>query len=805
MSVGAAPRSQRSSPDADASADHRAAGEAPGASSLLTSSSSSAAAPPPSAVNNSSGSLLFSSLPSWQNRQRHWSVFYSNGIDEQPPCRLHYLYVGCWSTTSCDYFLHRNPQKGEVLGHTVTWLHNALPRDRFVFIITPVERSSRSLWGRLWTFIYGTPPAFALSRTGRKDTVPLHSTDSQARSKLRDSGITPPASPGLTHSGVAVGGDASSSSSALGVEVVEVLHADITALDYGPGLTSSRLAIETQTVSTHWFPHMSNVYAFYQCTLLPPASISCSGGVFHTGISDKAAGLLSVPQSQRATDRVRSPGLVPMQLSSSSSSSSAAVGSAPARKKDCLTVSPIKCEREALGANGEFSLPTASTTRIFAAKDLDDDEDDELHAQAPRSATLPPAGLEEPISRSNSPQTRAPSSPKLKEGISARNSQSSATSTESNERPSLLGEAKTSDLYSGNAHHGAPFGDLVAPVTTRHTNTMVVVSAQDPHFNAVLREVLMPEPGTHPYNASIGEQKRLLSLYEAGMPSWTIFISRWGLPYRRRYRLFFVMLINIWPVIALCVGLYDLYKHLPFVKDFMADALSPLSLWVNNHFVVYMSMLITYIFTVSFSVLHGFYMSVKGIMSVVSFVLYPFVPLFHLVLMLRYPLQMLWQLATLLLMPVYLVGSSVLGLVGTVVYTPILLLRTLVSLVGGSSSAVTATNIATSAGYFAMWWRSWLDFWEKVARPLKNVLKACYDGVIHVGTVLARREASIRRAWTSRVGLWVDVATTNFSILLSVRVLVVHCLCISVVAFVCIYVFWDALCETFFVSSSDLE
>ena len=151
-----------------------------------------------------------------------------------------------------------------------------------------------------------------------------------------------------------------------------------------------------------------------------------------------------------------------------------------------------------------------------------------------------------------------------------------------------------------------------------------------------------------------------------------------------------------------------------------------------------MSMMITYIFTVSFSVLHGFYMSVKGMMSVVSFLLYPFVPLFHFILLLKYPLLVVWNVATLLLTPLYVLGSTVVGLVGTLLYAPSMVVRTLFSLLGGSggATAVTATNI----GYYALWWRSWLDFWDKVARPLKNVAKACYDGILHVGVSLARRE-----------------------------------------------------------------
>merc|ERR1719238_1662482 len=49
----------------------------------------------------------------------------------------------------------------------------------------------------------------------------------------------------------------------VGVEAIEVLHDDITALDYTPSLTCDRLAIETRSATSRWFPSRHEAEAFY--------------------------------------------------------------------------------------------------------------------------------------------------------------------------------------------------------------------------------------------------------------------------------------------------------------------------------------------------------------------------------------------------------------------------------------------------------------------------------------------------------------------------------------------------------------
>lgn len=164
-------------------------------------------------------------------------------------------------------------------------------------------------------------------------------------------------------------------------------------------------------------------------------------------------------------------------------------------------------------------------------------------------------------------------------------------------------------------------------ITTTHTNTMVVIYSQDPYFTHMLRELLAPESGTEPsFTTSKLSQQRLLSLCEAGMPSWTIFFSRWGLPYRRWFRLLAVTLLNIWPLIALCVGAYDLYKHMPHLRNFMADWFAPLSEWVNRNFALSVSIYLTYMMSVSLTVFQSLHSLVRTVTHLVTVLISPLRP-----------------------------------------------------------------------------------------------------------------------------------------------------------------------------------
>jgi hypothetical protein len=276
---------------------------------------------------------------------------------------------------------------------------------------------------------------------------------------------------------------------------------------------------------------------------------------------------------------------------------------------------------------------------------------------------------------------------------------------------------------------------------------MVVLYSQDPHFTHVLREVLAPESGTTPaFTSSKASQKRLLSLCEAGMPSWTIFFSRWGLPYRRWFRLLAVTLLNIWPLIALCVGAYDLYKHMPHLRNFMAHWFAPLNEWINENFALSISIYITYMMSVSLTVFQSLHSLVKTFTNFMTVIISPFAPLFATVKMIYPALSYLVGLVWALLSPFLAIGRGLIHMV----LSPYYLLRYILSFIGLFATPGAAKTVQ-SASNFAIMWRYWLDFWETVARPIKNLAKASYDGIVHVGVAISKRDASLRLVYRATV------------------------------------------------------
>lgn len=114
---------------------------------------------------------------------------------------------------------------------------------------------------------------------------------------------------------------------------------------------------------------------------------------------------------------------------------------------------------------------------------------------------------------------------------------------------------------------------------------MMCIYSADPHFIAVLRDIVMPfsymtrrSKVNASHDMSDKVQARLLKYVEVGMPSWAVFVASSNLPlYTRRCRKVVVALCHLWPLISLGVGCYDLYKHLPQLKVFLASITDPLA------------------------------------------------------------------------------------------------------------------------------------------------------------------------------------------------------------------------------------
>jgi len=273
-------------------------------------------------------------------------------------------------------------------------------------------------------------------------------------------------------------------------------------------------------------------------------------------------------------------------------------------------------------------------------------------------------------------------------------------------------------------------------------NAMIVGFTQDPNFQAVIRELVLPggSPtneglGSHVFTQSVAERQRLLRLVEAGIPSWALFCTRYGIFYHRYLRVVMSAAINIWPLIALGLGLYDLYSHMPYVHKYLV----PFFELFEDSWIFRLSLGVAYVFSYFlyfFQWLAGTFYFVGVFFTSLLMPLAPAVEL-------MYPLYSFFKLlfvggATF----IFNFFSMTFGSLGTVIFG---LLKTLfypVTLVLSAAPTTTATasSVSTLPQYF-----TWLIvLWKTVLRPVKNLIKAIYDGVVHVGSVIARHEASLR-------------------------------------------------------------
>eukprot|EP00388_Colpodella_angusta_P030214 GDKK01018872.1.p1 GENE.GDKK01018872.1~~GDKK01018872.1.p1 ORF type:complete len:521 (-),score=25.87 GDKK01018872.1:163-1662(-) len=313
-------------------------------------------------------------------------------------------------------------------------------------------------------------------------------------------------------------------------------------------------------------------------------------------------------------------------------------------------------------------------------------------------------------------------------------------------------------------------------VTSVHSDTIVVVYTQDPTFRDLLKEVLMPDQKTttyggisanpsgtstkagdhHPYTTSVAEQRRLLALLEAGMPSWTIFFARWGLPYRRVFRLAIVAIVNIWPLIGLSVGMYDLYKHMPYVRDFIGGA--AIFSWIPEYLVS--SFLVTYMLSVTFQVTQSFHGVVKSTIAIFNVISAPFQPIIEAAQLLSGPAYSLFWFLYSVLATVLQPFLMLLRYGFTFIMSPYFLLKGLFNLF--SSVKPAAVQGAQTVGMMATMWRTWMDLWEKVLRPVKNLAKAVYDGIVHVSVAISKRDTSMRRAYRQSMAIASNVGWVTY-------------------------------------------
>ena len=66
------------------------------------------------------------------------------------------------------------------------------------------------------------------------------------------------------------------------------------------------------------------------------------------------------------------------------------------------------------------------------------------------------------------------------------------------------------------------------------------------------------------------ENKELLIHYEASIPSWSSMMARYGY-YKPCMRHVLRCIIIVMTIITFLIGLYDLYKNVPVVRDFLVE------------------------------------------------------------------------------------------------------------------------------------------------------------------------------------------------------------------------------------------
>lgn len=559
-----------------------------------------------------------------------------------------------------------------------------------------------------------------------------------------------------------------------GVEVIEIRHEDITALDYAPRLTSSRFAIEAKVVYTYTFPSVADAVNYYGCpetlelmqaqlyagpsTRAPhaaPAQARCSGEGAggedgakdpheRNGCRSSSSGTRWDPQSKAAAATVPSEGSRRSSPSSYMNSLEDATGNTPSGPRDRRSARPPPLVGTPVAVSSARSTFPSPPGRLQGANAMADALRQQVGGAL--AATSPTDTFSKPH-------------PHLCDGRPGLSPWAAIISTSfgvaNRSLPPWLSHSHAAPQTPPGPETAACFPLRPPGATPRlrstHVNTIVSLYAADPNFNAVLRELLMPDPGTHPYTVSLEEQRRMLALYETAMPAWAIFLASTGLPYRRLFRLLYVGAVNIWPLISLAVGLYDLYKHLPQLKRFTARTLEPLAAWVDQRVTLRVSVLATYLL----SVLLTIFSSLTSFLGQFYFVQILTLPLFKLLfaamqLPFRVAFNTLWTATSIVISFIRLIIMTI----RVLLIGPFLLVTNLAAMAQVSNVVPAA---AEGASLTLRWWSAYQEFWGTVAAPIKNLAKAWWDSVLHVGLSASRREASIRRWCAPRLQWGVEL------------------------------------------------
>ena len=79
---------------------------------------------------------------------------------------------------------------------------------------------------------------------------------------------------------------------------------------------------------------------------------------------------------------------------------------------------------------------------------------------------------------------------------------------------------------------------------------------------------------------------RLLKLYESGLPGWAVWLPSYGLWYRPWFRRVTWVAFVLVSIFSMACGFYDLYKNVPFLREFVVHCFLPASAvfeWLEAH------------------------------------------------------------------------------------------------------------------------------------------------------------------------------------------------------------------------------
>ncbi|XP_024980141.1 uncharacterized protein LOC112517061 isoform X2 [Cynara cardunculus var. scolymus] len=356
----------------------------------------------------------------------------------------------------------------------------------------------------------------------------------------------------------------------------------------------------------------------------------------------------------------------------------------------------------------------------------------------------------------------------------------------------LLGMDIESDFHTEEAHSESVGRQLPssyasdceeADEATQYRDVLLLFRFNDRDLPFELQKIIMSD-------------LRLLTLLEAGLPSWVIFSQSYPV-FCHIYRPWMCPLARaLYVVISLVtvvIGFYDLYKNVPVLKATAARLCGPLFGWIETwEMVSRIKYLGTMLFLHNFEkAVKWFLMMTRTVRSSVSVLTQPLAPPFMVVLevllpvwnvfiqMAEYLCSFIWilmatfwnlveNLIEIILLPVYFI-SSIIWMIGTailypilwflleIVYAPIRLILGLSNFVGFvfkntydilgglwlfvSDIFKLASNAETSVSSYevAMWHSLWNDLFSQIFRAVRSIL----NGFVAFFTACNRHRLSI--------------------------------------------------------------